>query len=573
MHSSAAPALPPPPASSPPAFTAGAAVTSLPAIPAGVAATSPPPIPAGAAATSPLETSNPTPTTPLPAAPLAPTTPPPTAPSTVPCSPTPLLPPTTSQSAPAQPAPAPAEGQLPGSPAGPTATPLSTESPSTNPPLTICVPPTCPKRPLALMSTTPHSKFLQDIKDERRARRERQGTLSQRDNGNLSESSSSSSLTSADTHGSEEDDPTEEEDDVAEVEGVDVGPAPPTKKAAATRQKQPLGEGTTTGPRPGPGRGFKKSKLDAESFKQDEGSVILTPACSRCRRQGWEPYCQRVDMKKGACNICRFRKTPCSWSRTPSNADGMPANIGPPSKKRPRQDNSSSTGDDSKKTVGAKQAKGQVGKGSRNTDKNVQQNISSPAKPKHTGKAAGQAKEQAQEIPDVKGKGKAVAKGKGKAVTTVEPPAKRPRRKAAKVYKSAEFVQDSEEEWLATEAAIKASRNESTRFSHLAETPEAGPSGLPNPSPPSNHSGPSGGTAGTGVSAADVARAQDSVEHALVGWESHSRIVDELRLRLEHNEQEMQENRESMAAMRAEMEKMQRELAELRKPSPDQSKK
>ncbi len=101
---------------------------------------------------------------------------------------------------------------------------------------------------------------------------------------------------------------------------------------------------------------------------------------------------------------------------------------------------------------------------------------------------------------------------------------------------------------------------------------EAGPSRLANPGSPSNHSGLSGGTSGTGVSAADVTRAQDNAEHALVGVETHSRIVDELHERIDRVEQEMRDrpdhhehhirtNRGEIAAMRTSVQSLQQQLA------------
>ncbi|KAA1478358.1 hypothetical protein DENSPDRAFT_885819 [Dentipellis sp. KUC8613] len=248
---------------------------------------------------------------------------------------------------------------------------------------------------------------------------------------------------------------------------------------------------------PGAGPSWKPTNM--KGFQHRKTSIRLYPACEGCKGQGYPADCRRPVNSSGACNACHHRKVPCDWSHKRHDEHGQAITTDPPVI-RPKR-------------VMRKRA----------------------ATQKPTSAAAEDAK------AGSKGKGKAKAKsasprpslqkGKGKAPPVEddgEPVAKRLRRNVT--YKSAEYIENSEEELEELNLAMVVSREEArTQFQSLGDSADAGPSRPRNPAPPSLRSGPSGGTSGSVVSVADFTRVQDTADRAATGSESLQRIVQEMR--------------------------------------------
>ncbi|KAA1479388.1 hypothetical protein DENSPDRAFT_934618, partial [Dentipellis sp. KUC8613] len=144
--------------------------------------------------------------------------------------------------------------------------------------------------------------------------------------------------------------------------------------------------------------------------------ILLQPACTQCSDRGWAWYCRREPGGIRPCHPCAERRVACNLTAVVTDSNGVVIEDlkqeRPPKKKRT------------------------IKKGAR--------------------AEAAAAKRAAAENKKAKGKGKARATTED---NDEEPPAKRTRGRTSKVFKSAEYVNDSEEELAALQQAVAASRN------------------------------------------------------------------------------------------------------------------
>ncbi|KAA1479466.1 hypothetical protein DENSPDRAFT_886772 [Dentipellis sp. KUC8613] len=182
-----------------------------------------------------------------------------------------------------------------------------------------------------------------------------------------------------------------------------------------------------------PGATSSWKPTNMAGFKHRKTSIRLFPPCEQCKRQGYPADCRRPINSSGACNACHFRKVPCDWSHWRHNDDGQRLLNDPPVI-RPKRVMRKRAVTQKPTSVGTEHSKASnKGKGK------------AKAKSVSPGPSAG------------KGKGKAKA---APVADDGEPVAKRLRG----AYKSAEYIEDSDEELRQMEHVMQASRRDGKSF-------------------------------------------------------------------------------------------------------------